>query len=337
MLLQRRFLLVVITLLLAGCDGKRDAIGKDNKITVIVPQPHAEAALDALTIIFDDTLYTPQPELEYFMATVNISEFNRYCTHVNAVVVGLGTDESDPGNILVKQLLPAQSYSDAKSGGQAIFVSHDPYAREQVFLILCARDEEQLQRELKKNRDWLKKQYDDNFAVRQGEYLFHEARQSTIEDKIFNKYGWGILVPWGYVVIQDSPDSNFFWMGRDLPFRWVSVQWSPDLIELDETGAIATAQAYADSLYGNVRFSDYRIKARQVDFRHWSAWRITGLWEELEKPQGGPFIHYIFYDGVTNRTYQINTLIFFPGEEKIILMRQLDLIAHSFFVEKPHL
>ncbi len=300
----------------------------------MVPQPHETQVKEALEIVFNDTLYTPQPELEYFMSGVDIAEFNRYRTHVNAVVIGLGTDETDPGNLLVKQLLPAETYKDAKQGGEAIFLTRDTYAKNQLLLILCARDVDHLKHELNKHSDWLKQQYDDLFAIRQGKYLFHKSRQSDLEEELLGKYGWSILVPWGYLVLKEAPEDNFFWMGREQPFRWLSVNWTDGLVDVDQSGATEMAQAYADSLYGNVRFTDFKLKVQTVDFKNWTAWKITGLWEEVVEAQGGPFIHYIFYDGVTDRTYQINVLIYFPGSEKIILMRQLDLIAHSFFVDQ---
>ncbi len=42
----------------------------------------------------------------------------------------------------------------------------------------------------------------------------------------------------------------------------------------------------------------------------------------------------VFYDGLTDKTYYIHTMIFHPGNNKLILLRQLEIIAKSFFVEK---
>jgi hypothetical protein len=69
-------------------------------------------------------------------------------------------------------------------------------------------------------------------------------------------------------------------------------------------------------------------------FNDWSGWRITGLWESLEEAQGGPFIAYTFYDGISDRTYYIHVLIYNPGGDKYLLLRQLDIIANTFYVEE---
>ena len=32
-------------------------------------------------------------------------------------------------------------------------------------------------------------------------------------------------IPWGWEVIRNNSESSFFWIGQELPFRWISVQW----------------------------------------------------------------------------------------------------------------
>ncbi len=325
--------LLLLLFSLSGCELKRDAIGTDNKIIVITPRPDIPAVKAALKTIFFDTLYTPRPEPEYLIQYARIDEFQRYNTHVNMIVVGLGVDQANPGNQLVKQLLPANNYLDSKAGGQAIFLVHDQYANDQLFIILSAQDKKHLINELIKQKTWLKNKFDDLFQQRQRTYLYERVRQEAVENKLFAKYGWGVKVPWGYQIVKDAPDSNFFWMGRERPFRWLSVHWALGLQVSNPDTALVTLHTYAAELYGHIRFTDYHLNVNQIDFKNWTAWRITGMWESIEEAQGGPFLHYIFYDGVTDRTYQINMVVFFPGEDKMIILRQLDIVAHSFYVE----
>ncbi|MFH1852486.1 MAG: DUF4837 family protein [Candidatus Neomarinimicrobiota bacterium] len=330
----RIILIASVVIIVGACGSLRDAIGDDNKIIVITPEPQAAAVRRALSTIFSDTLFTPQPEPLYVIQTAKVEEYNRYNTHVNFIVTGLGTDPVNPGNRLVKQLLPAASYAASKNGGEAIYLSHDQHAQNQLFLVLSARDEEHLVTELIRNRDWLKEQFDGLFEMRQGEYLFDKVRQEAVEKRIYQNFGWGMKIPWGFEILAEDSIRNFFWMGRDLPYRWISVQWQDGQQLVDSVVAGRLATEYPDQYYGNVRFTDYKFTVKAVDFADWSAWRVTGLWEEKVEPQGGPFVHYIFYDGITDRTYQVNLLIFFPGKDKAILMRQLDIIARSFFVEQ---
>lgn len=86
-------------------------------------------------------------------------------------------------------------------------------------------------------------------------------------------------------------------------------------------------------IFEHIQYTDYKFNIKPTMFNVWSGWRITGLWESLDESQGGPFIAYTFYDGITDRTYYIHALIFNPGEDKYLLLRQLDIIAHTFYVE----
>ena len=330
---SHRLLSLLLILIVFGCDSKRDAIGEDNKIIIVVPRPQIEAVKIALQPVFPDTMFGPQPEPDYKMEFVSTEDFHRISTHVNVLVIGLGLDESNPGNQLVKQMLPAQHYQESKQGGDAIFLTFDQYATDQIFMIISAKDQNHLRTELAKQKKWLKTTFDDLFTRRQAVFLYDRLSQEDIEQHLFEDYGWGIKVPWGYTVVKDAPDSNFFWMGREGPYRWISVHWEDGLQVGSPDSAIAALNSFGKELYGYVRFSDHKLKVEQVDFNSWTAWKLSGLWERIDEAQGGPFRHFIFYDGITDRTYQINLTVFSPANEKIIVMRQLDVVARSFFTE----
>lgn len=321
------------TLLLIGCGQKRTAIGDENKVTVICPRPDRAQVRDALELVFSDTLFTPQPEPYYRIEFADVEEYNRYKTHINFIVVGLGTDENNPGNRLVKQLLSAVNYRQSKNGGEALFLTGDLAAENQLYVVMSATDTDHLNRQMQKHRKWLRRQFDELFDRRQSGYIFDHARQELPEEQLFGKYGWGIKIPWGYEILRDSPDSSFFWMGRDLPYRWVSVSWERGLTVKNEQEARKRTLAYGQEKYGDIRFIDHLYQLDQRPFIDWTAWRSSGLWESVGEPKGGPFFHYIFYDGITDRTYEINGLVFFPGKDKIIVMRQLEILLKSFYVE----
>ena len=67
-------------------------------------------------------------------------------------------------------------------------------------------------------------------------------------------------------------------------------------------------------------------------FDSYKAWMCEGIWEfsDDNTAQGGPFRYYLFYDNNTNRTFHINTILYHPGKDKSIMLRQMDLIAMSF-------
>ena len=177
----------------------------------------------------------------------------------------------------------------------------------------------------------MKKQYDDLFFQRQSVYLFEgSSRQKELENELANKYGWTLKIPWGYTVVRDSAEQQFFWMGLDMPYRWLAVQWVEGLVFSDSSSVNDHVKSIPEEYFGNINYSDHLFKIEPFTFNDYGAWKISGLWESIEEAQGGPFISYLFYDEVNDRTYFIHLSIFHPGNDKSLLLRQVDIVAHSF-------
>jgi hypothetical protein len=157
-----------------------------------------------------------------------------------------------------------------------------------------------------------------------------------VEDTLSQKYGWTLKIPWGWEVLRDSSELGFFWLGREMPYQWISVQWEEGKT-IDEVNDLDIGQkvwAYPENFYDHIRFHEYKFKMEKVYFHQRKAWKITGIWESIEEAQGGPFLSYIFYDKALDKTFHLNMLMYHPGREKTIFMGQLDLIAKSFTVTK---
>jgi hypothetical protein len=210
----------------------------------------------------------------------------------------VGDDPRNSGAKLVKQILSSSQYKTTMTGENQLIFAKDVYARNQNYLIINGPTTEKIIERAEDQGAWLKKQYDDLFFMRQSKHLFEGSTlQKDLQKKLGDKYGWTLKIPWGYTVIADSIDQNLFWMGRDIPYRWLAVQWADGLAF---TGA----------------------------------WKISGLWESIKEAQGGPFISYLFYDETTDRTFFIHLMIFHPGRDKYMLLRQVDIVAHSFEITK---
>lgn len=80
-------------------------------------------------------------------------------------------------------------------------------------------------------------------------------------------------------------------------------------------------------------FTDYYRHAEKTVLNGREAFRVEGLWERTDETKGGPFISYLFYDAATDRRYHINLLIHYPGGEKTVLLRQMEVMARTFSVQ----
>lgn len=330
--------LTILGLMIAGmlstwsCETKRESLGAENEIVVISSETDKDVITGFLRSIFHDTIYTPQPEPYYQIRHVSPDGFTDIKRQTLLVIGSIGDDLINPGTRLVRDLLGVKQFRQTLDGDHQIIFTRDQFAQHQLFMILSARTEDELADALEGKEDGIKSSFDNLFRERQSRFLFERSRRTKLEERFLNEYNWSLKIPWGWELIRDSTNANFVWLGREMPYQWIGIHWDNGLTVENRKEAETKSRKFAASLYQSIRFTDYNLKVEQVDFQHWTAWKIAGLWEHIEEAQGGPFLHYIFYDGVSDRTYQINGLIFYPGSSKGMMLRQIDLIAHNFSI-----
>ncbi|HDY75115.1 MAG TPA: DUF4837 family protein [Candidatus Marinimicrobia bacterium] len=327
-------ILSISTLLfMTGC-GKRTAMGADDELIVLAALEDRGAALSILGKIFSDTLYTPAPEPYYKAKFVLPGEIEKIRNHPNLIVISVNNDLTNPGTRLVKQILPEKTYAASKNSQKSFIISKDVYAKKQTMLVISGSSTEELVEKAQEIGKKIYNQFDQQFIDRQSRFLFNRARKKELEEKIFNQFGFGLKIPWGFIVVKDSADAKLFWIGKENPFRWIVVHWEDGMVIKDQEDAERFSRQIPKRFFNHIRYVDYKFSTKPVIFSDWSGWRVTGLWESVKEAQGGPFIAYTFYDGITDRTYYIQTLIFNPGLDKYLLLRRLDIIAQTFYVEK---
>jgi len=318
-----------------SCESKRDALGVDNELIVICSEVDKPAMRDFVNAILDDTLFTPQPEPYFKIRFVAPSAYADLKRQAYVLVGALGDDPYNDGVSLVKKLLPEAQYKKTQANDPILF-SKDLFALNQIFMMVNAKDKDHLMSAVASKKEWIQKKFSDQFAKRQDKFLFQNARRLEVEDTLSQKYGWTLKIPWGWEVLRDSSELGFFWLGREMPYQWISVQWEEGKT-IDEVNDLDIGQkvwAYPENFYDHIRFHEYKFKMEKVYFHQRKAWKITGIWESIEEAQGGPFLSYIFYDKALDKTFHLNMLMYHPGREKTIFMGQLDLIAKSFTVTK---
>ena len=84
--------------------------------------------------------------------------------------------------------------------------------------------------------------------------------------------------------------------------------------------------------YKSIQINTHKFELDKISHGDTFAWRAQGIWEtiSLKESKGGPFRSYLFYDSKNDRTYHLNYLIHYPGKNKSIYMRQMDIIVKTF-------
>ena len=326
------FFFISIIFFSINCDTKREALGADNEIRVICSNIDEKIIKSYLSQIFSDTLFSPEPEPYYQLKFSTPETYNQLKKQSKVIVAAVNRDRGNPGLKLVERILPNENLKKTLTEDPVILM-RNVYAKNQLFMVINAISETILNGTIQSKKNAFRKEYNDQFISRQNNYLGERDRNISLEDSIFNDHGWEMNIPWGWISIKNIKDSNFVWLGKEMPFQWIGVNWiNGDYVStMDKLEVGRYIWDWPKKFYGNIQFNDYKFNLDETSFNGSTAWRSKGVWETIDKldPKGGPFCSYLFYDNITDRTFYINYLIHHPGNDKSIYMRKLDQVVRS--------
>ena len=322
--------LFLLCLLIFGCAGKKDSLGTDDEIRVICSKIDEPVIKDYLASVFDDTIYTPEPEPLFKLIFSRPERYEDLKEYAQVIIAAVNRDSTNPGYRLLKKLLPEGQLNNSEDDNP-VLLTRDLHAKDQVYAVINASNKEHLFNYLDKNKGLLRKHYDEQFKLRGSRFLFND-NQTQIEEKIKEDYGWFLKIPWGWEVLRNEDKMNFFWMGSEYPYRWMSIKWDSGNNINDELSLGKQIWNFPINHYKSIRFNENRFKLDRIYFNDYKGWQCSGIWESMDSldAKGGPFYSYIFYDHHSDRTFHINTLVHNPGKSKAVYIRKMELIAKSF-------
>jgi hypothetical protein len=327
---MNKIISILLFIIIFSCENKREALGADNEIRVICSRLDREIITEYLSSIFIDTLYTPEPEPYYNLKFSDPETFSQLKSQ-SQVIVGALKRDNNSGHQLVKKLLPENQF-ESTLNGDPIILGEDVYAKKQLFMIINANSKEHLMDHVEEKRKQFRKIFNDQFIDRQNRFLFGDDRNMKLEDSLKSEYGWTIKIPWGWDRIKNRPDSNFVWLGREMPFQWIGIGWVKGNVLSNELLVGDYVWKWPKDNYKSIQINTHKFELDKISHGDTFAWRAQGVWEtiSLKESKGGPFRSYLFYDSLNDLTYHLNFLIHHPGDDKTIFMRQMDMIIKTF-------
>ena len=314
-----------------GCESKRDAIGADNEIRVICSDIDKARVERFLKLIFNDSLYTPEPEPFYVLKFSSPETYLKLKNQTNVIIAAIDRDSMNAGLKLIKNILPAKQIKTMESN-DPIILAKNVHANHQLFMVINANSYEHLLGFADTKRNYIKRNFNEQFMARQSRFLFSQNSINNLRDSLLLEFGWSLDLPWGWDIVKKVPDSNFVWLGKEMPYQWIGIGWSKGNIVDSELAVGEYLWEWPKNNYKTVQFSDYKFDLKKAENNNFLAWRATGVWEtsDLIESKGGPFRSYVFYDNKKDLTYHLNYLIFYPGNTKTIFLRQADMIIKTF-------
>ncbi|MEL1224173.1 MAG: DUF4837 family protein [Candidatus Neomarinimicrobiota bacterium] len=183
-----KYILFPLIIFISACDNKREALGADNEIRVICSNIDKKVMKKYLSLIFNDTLYTPEAEPYYHLKFSEPDKFNQLKAQ-SMVIVGSIKQDDNSGLKLMNQLLPDSQFKSTLQGDPVI-LGKDVYAKKQLLMIINARSEDHLMSSFEQKRNQFRKHFNDQFIERQGRFLFGDDRNTLSSELSAGDFIW---------------------------------------------------------------------------------------------------------------------------------------------------
>jgi len=330
--LNKRFLLIGLSLclLMANCERRRTAIGGVDDIYIFATDEVRSALGQAIDTTFSYGMRTPEFQPYFFKKWKPLDEFPSFLNYRNIILIA-DLNRKDLAYDIANGILPRENYLASEADSFHMFAIPDNWARGQMFVLIAGRDMKLVERSILEQKGWLYGKFEEKFAQIQSDYMYDRLEQNKLTNYFWQKYRWTMRIPRDYLIIKDLPEKNFVWMGRGMPYRWISVIWEPGIQTewLTNTG-LYERRNQIGRLYGGIMTDKRFLGFQFFKFGEYDVLKMYGLWYHEVETKGGPFETYAFYDWRTDRTFIIDMLMYGPGEKLSVMFRSLEILAKTF-------
>ncbi|MFQ5602924.1 MAG: DUF4837 family protein [bacterium] len=325
--------LIGAVLFALSCFKKPKSLGGDTILFVVADSTDWQVLQPTFSEVFEKVIKTPQPEKVFKIVWVPPRRFSEFATKKNLVLTGALQSSGDL-NQKIQNMLSLKVKNMVEEGSAFVFPKNNPWADNQLLVVLVSNTLSELQSKLLENKEYLYNLFKEKLLEETRDQMYYTLEQTDLADRLLEKFGWTLRIQHDYIVNVERTFDQFVMLRRSLPGRerWLFVHWieegDPNVIE--EKWIVATRNKLTAKFYENDRVVEGYTKSKETVFLNRNAVMLEGLWENEQKQAGGPFRTYCFYDEPSARIYLIDIAVFFPGGEKEPFLRQLDIMAHSF-------
>tara|TARA_B100000315_G_scaffold257604_1_gene306985 strand:+ start:18176 stop:19204 length:1029 start_codon:yes stop_codon:yes gene_type:complete len=326
---------VFLALIITQCQFRPRGEGVENEIIIFSTEEMRFSLKRSIDSVFNRIIYIPSAETIFDFRFVNPDKFSEYKHYHNLIILSDLKPESSV-TPLVTKVFGKKEVARLRKGGPEYFSVSDVFARDQLVLVVTGKNKNTISAFVEEKSDSIFSWFDEALYERQKKRLFGKIEDKKLTSELFDKYGWCIRVDRDYTLLKEDPDNHFVKLGRAFPIRWLSIQWQDvdQDFNLSKSQASNTVHLFFELNLKALKISDYYFSVERSRFNKWDSWLVNGLWEHKTDIKGGPFKSYIFYDNLTKRIYHVNLLMFHPGENKLLLLRELDMLAQTFSVSR---
>ena len=302
-----------------------ESVGKANEIIVITSIEDRSLIEPFLSDIFSSSIHTPQSEKEFILKYHQPRDFENINKYGNIILVSLDFPADSTADILTRLIL-------SKNNQDAELISMgDLYSKDQLFFIINAHDAVEFEYILRNNSEWILDEFYTLFEKKVMNEVFTHGKNLELSNKIFQIIGHTIDLQPDFKLIKADSLNSFVWIGRGLPYRWLVLHKSIKDNYLDFHSAWDHLKKDFAKHMPEITISNYYTTNENVLYGRNKIQIMRGLYEHSESNSGGPFFVYIFDTEQTNEVILISGFVNYPGHEKLLLLKQLEIMAKTFY------
>ena len=215
------------------------------------------------------------------------------------------------------------------------------FAKNQEVLYLFAKSEDVLIKRMRENRVKLQEYFNRIERKRIATKLYKGKKKSSVAKNLKKDKGFSLDIPYGYELAESGDD--FVWF-RNLGDKF------------DKNIFVSYTNYNSESLFSPNSIAEWRTNISKryiletedpesylaidslnmpylttpIKFGKGYSKKVEGWWQTNTITMGGPFISYVTLDPDTNRLYYIEGFVYSPGQNKREMLRELEVIIHTF-------
>ena len=302
-----------------------DPAGEYNEIIIISSKKDKPLVEPVLSGLFSNSIHTPHEELEFNLKFRNPWELNDVKEYGNIIITALDFPYDSTGDLLIKRFLKKQDSSSPLINMANLYVNN------QTFCIVHALDAIQFDELIKKNKNWILNEFRISFENRMIKHLFKNGKNQELSTKIQNIIGYTVDLQPDFKLIKSDSLLSFIWVGRGYPYRWLLFHKGRK--DNYTHSRLSWEQLERDLvLYiPEIEISRYFQKNEIIIQKNKEIPIMRGIYEHSESESGGPFFVYIFETEQPNEVILISGFVNHPGHEKLLLLKQLEIMAKTLY------
>lgn len=325
-------LLVFVFLIFNGCYKTELVRGPDYNIYIFCEYSDWDQLNPVLSEVFNRTIRTPQKEFHFNLVHVNPDSFQYSLPQKQLIFLASLESEGSIADIVKRAVNDPEREEKVKSGESFLFKNTDQWGREQLNLIMASTTILNLGKLIRENSDLIYETMLEHQQKVVDRFMYRRSENKDASDGLLEKYLWKVKVQHDYSLAIEDSAGQFVFLRRRIPERWMFVKWfeNSDRYKITKEWYLDMRDSIGVKYYGGDTVNRKYTSSKEINFLGKWCLKIEGLWENVEKVAGGPFVAYAFYDDNSRRIYMMDCSVFAPDMEKVPLLDQLNAMARTF-------